>query len=193
MTSSTSIATINKIRLGVLDGSIPSVVANSGATSNVGTKKDKAKQAYIPTGKCSSKIFQLPDGTRTPASNICLLHHNIRQPARDFHIVPNIPTNLLISTAKFAEAGYITVFDDKEVNVYNASNTKVIVTRQAILRGWLDKDTNLYRIPLIPIILNNNTDTVLVRKPPTEFLPDHPPPNQAVHNIYKLKTQPELV
>jgi hypothetical protein len=86
--SSTSIANINKIRQGVLDGSIPSAVANSGATSNVRTKKDKAKKAYIPTGKLSSKIFQLPDRTRTPASDMCLLHHDICQPARDVHIVP---------------------------------------------------------------------------------------------------------
>ncbi len=193
VTSSTNIATINKIRQGVLDGSIPSAVANSGATSNVGTKKDKAKQAYNLTRKRSSKIFQLPDGTRTPASIICLLHHNICQPARDIHIVPIIPTNLLISTAKFAEAGYIMVFDDKEVNVYDASNTKVIVTRQMILRGWLDKDANLYRIPLVPIVLNNNTNTVLVHKPPTQFLPDRPPPTKAVHNIYELETQPDLV
>jgi hypothetical protein len=131
--SSTSISTINKIRQGVLDGSIPSAIANSSATSNVGTKKDKAKQAYIPTGKQSSKVFQLPDGTRTPASNMCLLHHDICQPARDIHIVPNIPTNLLISTAKFTVAGYITVFDEEEVNVCNASNMEVIVTRQAVL------------------------------------------------------------
>ncbi len=68
-----------------------------------------------------------------------------------------------------------------------------LVTRQAILRGWLDKDANLYRIPLIPIFLNNNTITVLVCKPPTKFLPDHPPPTDTVHNVYKLKTQPELV
>jgi hypothetical protein len=80
---------------------------------------------------------------------MCLLHHNICQPARDVHIVPNIPTNLLIGTAKFAEAGYITIFDAKEVNVYDASNMEVIAIRQAILRGWLDKDANLYCIPLI--------------------------------------------
>ncbi len=61
------------------------------------------------------------------------------------------------------------VFDDKEVYVYNASNMKVIVTRQAILKGWLDNDANLYRIPLVPIVLNNNTNTVLIRKPPTKF------------------------
>jgi hypothetical protein len=82
---------INKIRQWVLDSSIPSAKANSGATSNVGTKKDKAKHAYISTGKHSSKIFQLPDWTRTPASNMCLLHHNVCQPARDIHIVPNTP------------------------------------------------------------------------------------------------------
>ncbi len=125
-TSSTSIANINKIRQGVLDGSIPSAITNSGATSNVSTKKDKAKQTYIPTGKRYSKIFQLLDGARTPASNMCLLHHNIHQPARDVHIVPNIPTNLLISTEKFAEAGYITVFDDKEVNVYNTQMQRLL-------------------------------------------------------------------
>jgi hypothetical protein len=117
VTSSTSLANINKIRQGVLDGSIPSAVADSGATTNIGTKKDKAKQAYIPTGKGSSKIVQLTNGTRTPASNMCLLHNNIRQPARDVHIVPSIPTNLLISTTKFAEVGYIMVFNDEEVNI----------------------------------------------------------------------------
>ncbi len=30
-------------------------------------------------------------------------------------------------------------------------------------------------------------------KPPTEFLPDRPPANEAVHNVYELKTQPELI
>ncbi len=63
----------------------------------------------------------------------------------------------------------------------------------AILRGWLDKKANLWRIPLVPIVLNNNTKTVLVNKPPTEFLPGCPPPIEAIHNVYELKTQPELV
>jgi hypothetical protein len=40
---------------------------------------------------------------------------------------------------------------------------------------------------------NPNTDTVLVNKPPTEYLPDRPPPIDAVHNVYELKTQPELI
>jgi hypothetical protein len=90
---------------------------------------------------------------------------------------------LLLSTAKFATAGYITVFDGKEVNIYDASNTEVIVTREAILSGCFDKTANFWRIPLLPLAQNSNTDTVLVKKPPTEFLPDCLPPTEAVHNV----------
>ncbi len=121
------------------------------------------------------------------------LAHNVRQPAKDVHIVPSIQSNSLLSKAKFAEAGYITVFDNKEVNIYEAHNTTSKVSWAAILQGWFDKTANLWRIPLIPVILNSNTDTVLINKPPTEFLPDCPPAIEAIHNVYKLKTQPELV
>ncbi len=100
---------------------------------------------------------------------------------------------MLLSTANFATAGYITVFDSKEVNIYNASNTEVIVTREAILRGWFDKTANLWRIPLLPLVQNTNTDTILVKKPPTEFLPDRLSPTKAMHNVYELKTQPKLI
>jgi hypothetical protein len=43
------------------------------------------------------------------------------------------------------------------------------------LQGWFNKTANLWQIPLIPVVLNNSTDTVLVNKPPTEFLPDCTP------------------
>jgi hypothetical protein len=62
------------IKKGVLNGSIPSIVADSAATSHVGTKHDP----FIPTGCTSKKIFQLPDGTRTAASTISELAHNPR-------------------------------------------------------------------------------------------------------------------
>jgi hypothetical protein len=40
---------INKLKQGVLDGSIPSAVADSGATSSVGTKRDRKKNAFVAT------------------------------------------------------------------------------------------------------------------------------------------------
>jgi hypothetical protein len=177
------------IKKGVLDSSIPSIVADSAAMSSVGTPT----APLIPTGRISNKIFQLPDGTRTAAATVSELAHNVWQPAKDVHIVPSIESNSLLSTAEFAEAGYITVFDNEEVNIYYAHDTKLIVSRGAILRGWFDKTHNLWQIPLIPVVLNNNTDRVLVNKPPTNFLPDHTPVIEAIRNIYELKTQPELV
>ncbi len=155
--------------------------------------KDSTKHAFIPKGKPSNKVFQLPNRTRTPASDIHQLHHDVRQPAKDVHIVPTIASNSLLSTAKFAAAGYITVFDGKEVNIYDANNTKVSVTREAILPGWFDKKANLWRVPLLLVVCNPTTKTVLVAKPPTEFLPDYPSPLDAIHNVYKLKTQAELI
>jgi hypothetical protein len=54
-------------------------------------------------------------------------------------------------------------------------------------------DTNLWRVPLVPHITNNNTETILCNQPPTEFLLQRPPPLDAIYNVYELKTQPELV
>jgi hypothetical protein len=34
---------------------------------------------------------------------------------------------------------------------------------------------------------------MLVKQPPSEFLPARPPPEEAIFNVYELKTQPELV
>ncbi len=45
---------------GVLDGSIPSVAANSSATSSVGTIRDS--KHFISTRKQSNKIFCKPNG-----------------------------------------------------------------------------------------------------------------------------------
>jgi hypothetical protein len=171
------------IKKGVLNSSIPSIVVDSTATSSVGTPT----APLIPTGRISNKIFQVPDGMQTAATTVSELAHNVRQPAKDVHIIPSIESNSLLSMAKFAEAGYITVFDSKEVNIYDTHDTTFKMSRVAILRGWFDKTANLWQIPLIPVILNSNTDTVLVNKPPTEFLPDRLPAIEAIHNVYELK------
>ncbi len=45
----------------------------------------------------------------------------------------------------------------------------------------------------VAVICNNNTDTVIINKPPSKFQPAHPPSSKATYNLYKLKTQPKLV
>ncbi len=47
------------------------------------------------------------------------------------------------------------------------------VSWAAILQGWFDKSANLWQIPLIPVVLNSITDTVLVNKPPTSTNSKH--------------------
>ncbi len=76
---------------------------------------------------------------------------------------------------------------------YDANNTIFTISKGAILRGFCDPVLNLYQIPLVDMVRNNNTNTIIVNCPPTKFLPDQPPPSKAVYNVYKLKTQPELV
>ena len=169
----------NILRKGVLDGSIPSTAADSGATSGIGTSKDPSKR----TGRPSLKKFILPDGNIAPATEIAEYPFNVRDPAKELHITPGIHENSLLSTGKFADANYISIFDKEEVNIYDANDTIITVTRGAILRGYRDPKSTLWRIPLVNVVRNDNTDTIIVNKPPSEFLPTRPQPSDAIHNV----------
>ena len=170
---------------------VPELTAiyDSGATSSCGRIGDP----FLETGKKSDKIFQMPNGHKSPASDLKLLEHNLRSPARDVHMVPDLKGASLISTGKLADAGYISIFDKEEVCIYDSTNTEIIVTRGAILKGYRDKKSTLLHIPLKKDGDDNNTETVIIDKPPTEFLPSQPTPTEAIFNVYKIKTQPELV
>jgi hypothetical protein len=172
-----------------MDGTIPSTIADSGATSGVGTKDDPSHR----TGKPSNKQFILPSGQLIQATEKVEYPFNIRAPANKLHITPGISQHLLLSTGKYADANYITVFDKDTVNVYNANNTVITVTKEAILWGWRDKDNKLWCIPLVDMVQNQNTNTIIFNQSPTEFLPNQPPPEEAIHNVFELKTTPKLV
>ncbi len=79
---------------------------------------------------------------------------------------------MLLSTGKFANANFITVFDKEMVNIYDANDTIFTISRGAILRGFRNPVLNIYQILLVDIVRNNNTDTIIVNQPPTEFLPN---------------------
>jgi hypothetical protein len=133
------------------------------------------------------------NGKVEEASDMDELHHNIRHLANDVHIVPGIEHDSLLSIPKFVDANYIAIFDKDKVNIYDANKTIITVSCSAILHGWQCKETKLWCVPLTKIVKNENTDTVLCDQCPTEFLPDRPPPVEAINNVYELKTQPELV
>ncbi len=61
-------------------------------------------------------------------------------------------------------------------------------------KGWHEPGTNhLWHIPLVQVVCNNNVDTLLVKRPPREYLPQCPPLSEAIHNVYEWKTQPKLM
>ena len=102
------------------------------AISSVG----KVGDTYIQTTERSNKTFHVPTGTTATATNIAKLVHQVREPARTIDMVPDIKHNSLLSTSKFAEADYITVYDRDEVNIYDAKKTKIVISEDAVLKGW---------------------------------------------------------
>ena len=114
---------------GVLNGTIPSAVSNTGATLHALVPSIPS----IPTGIWSKVVFHLPNGTMAVASTINKLLHNVRVPARSANIVPTLANNSLISTSKFVDARYTVVYDNKEVNYYEKATIKIIVLEDAVL------------------------------------------------------------
>ncbi len=68
-----------KLRRGIMDGSIPSTIADSGATSGVGTKDDPSQR----TGEPSDKQFILPSGEVIQATEIAEYPFNVRAPTNE--------------------------------------------------------------------------------------------------------------
>jgi hypothetical protein len=174
------------LKEGIAQGLIPTTIANSAAASGVGTINNPCQHS----GKPSHKQFILPDSTVIPATEIAEYPFEVRKLAKILHITPGVSQNSLLSTAKFADANYITIFNKDTVNIYNSNNTIITITKGAILQGLQDKNSNLWRIPLVHMVWNLNTNTVLLNCPPNEFLLNQPDPVEAVHSVYKLKTQP---
>jgi hypothetical protein len=144
-------------------------------------------------GKAISQAVYPPRRHSHPATEIAEYPFEVRKLAKILHITPGVSQNSLVSTAKFADANYITIFNKDTFNIYNANNTIITITKGAILQGLQDKNSNLWRIPLVHMVWNLNTNTVLLNCPPNEFLLNQPDPVEAVHSVYKLKTQPEIV
>jgi hypothetical protein len=112
--------TLHDVCQGILNGTIPSAVSDTAATSN----------AFLPsaptllTGTVSTAVFHLPNRVTAAATMIHKLHHNLREPAHSINIVLSLVDNSLLSTVKMVEAGYTAIYDDKEVNFHNTATTK---------------------------------------------------------------------
>jgi hypothetical protein len=127
------------MRMGILNGTIPSAVSNDGATLSAFLTSDPS----LPTERISSAVFHLPNGAIAPATTVNKLLHAVCAPVRDVNIVPSLVGNSLLSTSKFAEAGYLAIYNKDEVNFYNTRTTKITVLADTILKGWQCPRMNL--------------------------------------------------
>ncbi len=117
---------------GMDNGTIPFTVVDSGCTSGVGTSDDPCQR----TGHASKKKFLLPGVKIVNATKIAKYPFKVRALAQELYITPGVTKNSLLSTSKFADANYITIFDKEAVNIYDANDTTITVMRGAILRGF---------------------------------------------------------
>ena len=121
-----------------MDGTIPSAISDTGASSTAGKPTDP----FVATNEISTKVFGLPVGGTALATTVDKLHLNIRAPANILDIVPTLEITLL-SGIKFAEAGYRAVYDANEVNLYEKS--AVTITENSTVRLSMLKSKSLAR------------------------------------------------
>jgi hypothetical protein len=143
------------IKEGINNDSIPSAVSDTSATSTAGT----LHELFIHSKAHSTKTFMLPTGTTTTATTQAHLLLNVRTPANTVDIVPNLHQTLL-SGSKFADANYTAVYDKHEVNFYHSDT--INITERTVLTGYRCPHTSLWRVPLRPIIMNENVDTLIL-------------------------------
>ena len=102
----------------------------------------------------------------------------------------------LWSVPKLVDAGYTPILTKEGVEVYNISDVKFIVSKDAVLRGWREEN-GLWRIPLDENVTksnveNVNTQTVITSKAPTELL-KKTNQDEFMCNLYELRKRPEIV
>ena len=76
-----------------------------------------------PTGERSKNIFILPNGDAVKATGKLKLQQKIRTVALEMNVTPGVHTSL-INVCQMLDAGYVTVFDENECNIYDRKKVK---------------------------------------------------------------------
>ena len=152
--------TKEQLRVAVLDGLIPYAVADSGCTTTCVKPLHKqikvsecghykwAGEPFKYTGKESNKCFSMALGHQAHGQDEVDLSIPLRKEAREAHTLNDV-TNNLYSIPKLVQAGYVPIFEKDEMGIYDKRNTKITVSRAAVLNGWYHEGTQLWRIPLV--------------------------------------------
>ena len=195
--------TNQQLKDGVLNGSTPSAAYDTACTFNSGMLGDP----FIQTTQQSTKVFSIANGRQNPRPNIPRLHHPVRKPAQTVERVPALAGQSFVSGVKFSEAGYISVCNGDEVNLSDSRTARIVVSEEAMLKGWFCPHTKMWLTPLQAKVTELKRHTLVLDGPNgTEslnplyevpscarilkhievFKKDRPPPSEAINNVYEL-------
>ena len=82
-----------------------------------------------------------------------------------FDMVPALAEKFLLIGGKFVDAGYVSIFDGSEVNLYDGQSNKINVSEEAVLKGWRYPNTKLWHTPIQNHVTNLTTQTLLLNEP----------------------------
>ena len=152
--------TKKQIRNATITRSIPTAVVDSGASSTcVKPAEEETQESECGgyrwtgrpcqlTGRKSSKVFVMALGHTAPGGDVVDLPLPLREEAREGRTVKGIQNNLY-SINRLVKQGYIPTFTGDGFKVYDATNTKIRVSRDAVLNGYYCPNEGLWRIPLL--------------------------------------------
>ena len=117
----------------------------------------------------------------------------LRKEAREGHTISDLKNNLY-SINKLVNADYVPIFLRDSIQIYDATNTTITVSRDAVCRGYFDNKTNLWRLPLYHRSQSKERRTVATQQSPRTILFNSPaPPTEHIYNTYELQAQPDLI
>ena len=117
-------------------------------------------------------------------------------------MLPDITLDPLASTRKMCDADYFLVFDAEEVRIYDARTTNIVASKPPVLKGWRDKTSTLWRIPLVNRAPAPDLGPKANRTPGTRpassdaqkpFSPIFRVLSETISNVYQLRTKPEVI
>ena len=80
-------------------------------------------------------ILALADGHPALVTNIAIPEHRVQDPECTVNMIPALDNQSLLIGGKFAEVGYVPVFNEDEVNIYDGRTATITMSENAVMKG----------------------------------------------------------
>ena len=84
--------------------------------------------------------------------------------------MPTLKHNSLISGPQFSNLNYVIILTPTEVLIYDNDNVKISVSKYTIIRGWCNKLSGMWHLPLQAQVPPTESKYILLKKPSEESI-----------------------